>query len=226
MMFYAVFVQPESPGNIGSLARVMKNFDIEKLILVDPCEINEETYKFAVHAKDIVDSAIIVDTFEEALSLLDFAIGTTSVYGGKHSVYRISLTPEEMVKNITDEGNIGIVIGRESNGLKNEELLKCDLLVTIPTSRKYPVMNAAMAAGIIFYEIYKTGKKTKGKLSKLEKTLLIEDYNKIVDIVEKREYKNKIAKLIFNRIISRSFITSRESHTLKGVFRKVLKKLD
>jgi len=226
MMFYAVFVQPESPGNIGSLARIMKNFGIEKLVLVDPCEITEETYKFAVHARDIVDSAIVVKTFEEALNLLDFSIGTTSVYGGKHSVHRISVTPEEIVKNMSKEGKIGIVIGRESSGLTNEELLCCDILVTIPTSKKYPVLNASLAAGIIFYEIYKTEKKSAKKLSKLEKDLLVEDYNKIVDIVEKRDYKNRIAKLIFNRVISRSFITSRESHTLKGIFRNVLKRLD
>ncbi len=226
MMFYAVFVQPESPGNIGSLARVMKNFDMEKLVLVDPCEITEETYKLAVHAKDIIESAIIVNTFEEALDLLDFSVGTTSVYGGKHSVYRISITPEEMAKNVSKKGNIGIVIGRESSGLTNEELLCCDVLVTIPASEKYPVLNAALAAGIIFYEIYKPKRKSTGKLSKLEKDLLIEDFNKIVDIVEKRDYKNRIAKLIFNRIIGRSFITSRESHTLKGIFRNILKRLD
>ncbi len=223
-MFYAVFVQPESPGNIGTLARLMKNFDIEQLVLVDPCEVTEETYTFAVHAKDLVDAAIIVDDLEKALDMVDVSVGTTSI---SSTVYKITVTPEELVKNIHKRGDVGIVIGRESNGLTNEELLLCDVVVTIPTSEKYPVMNAAMAAGILFYEIYKTRGETpmRPRMSCKEKNLLLEDFRSIVDTVEQREHKNRIAKVVFRRIIGRSFIASRECYTLKGIFRKVLKRL-
>ncbi|MEA1994177.1 MAG: TrmJ/YjtD family RNA methyltransferase [Euryarchaeota archaeon] len=224
-MFYAVFVQPESPGNIGTLARLMKNFDIGQLVLVDPCDITQETYKFAVHAKDIVDSAITVDTLEEALSMIDISVGTTSV---SSTVYKVAITPEELVKNIDRDGSIGIIIGRESNGLTREELLSCDIVATIPTSEEYPTLNAAVAGGILFYEIYNAIESSpmKPRLNKQEKDLLIKDFNRIVDKVERREHKNRISKVIFKRIIGRGFIASRESHSLKGILAKVLKKLD
>jgi TrmH family RNA methyltransferase len=223
MMIYAVFVQPESPGNIGMLARLMKNFDIDQLVLVDPCKITEETYTFAVHARDIVDSALVVDSLEAALDLVDISVGTTSVAG---TVCKRTIPPEELTKNIQRRGDIGILIGRESNGLTNDELLQCDILVTIPTSETYPVMNAAMAAGILFYEIHKASAPSQERLSRREKDLLIEDFNTIVDTVERRYHKNRIAKLIFRRIIGRSFITSRESHTVRGILKKILKKLE
>ena len=225
MMLYAVFVQPESPGNIGSLARLMKNFGIDRLILVDPCPITEETYTFAVHAQDIVDSAIVVKRFEEALALLDISVGTTSV---SSTLYKTAVTPGKMVTRISKRGNVGVIIGRESNGLTNQELLSCDIVVSIPTSDRYPVMNAAMAGGILFYEIFNARGESPMKplASRVERECLLDDFNEIVDRVERREHKNRIAKLLFKRIVGRSFIASRESHTIRGILRKVLRKLE
>jgi len=61
-MFYIIFVEPESSGNIGSVARVMKNFGFYDLILVNPVEVDDDAYKFAVHAEDVLKSARIVES--------------------------------------------------------------------------------------------------------------------------------------------------------------------
>lgn len=64
---YVVFVEPESPGNIGFLARTMKNFGIYNLILVNPCELKKEAYYQAMHARELVENAEIHNSLKEVL---------------------------------------------------------------------------------------------------------------------------------------------------------------
>ena len=57
MKIYTVFVEPKTPGNIGFLARTMKNFELKKLALINPCELENSAYYQASHARDIVQNA-------------------------------------------------------------------------------------------------------------------------------------------------------------------------
>ena len=82
LMFYIIFVEPETPGNIGSVARVMKNFGFYNLILVNPVEITDEAYKLAVHAEEIIESAVIVGSLEEALTYVDMSVATSANTSG------------------------------------------------------------------------------------------------------------------------------------------------
>ena len=67
-MIYVVFVEPESPGNIGFLARTMKNFGLTNLVLINPCELKNESYYQAMHARDVVSNCEIYETLEEFLN--------------------------------------------------------------------------------------------------------------------------------------------------------------
>jgi len=152
-----VFVEPETPGNIGFIARTMKNFGLKKLILINPCELDEEAYLYAMHATDILENSITFKSLNDMLDKLpvDFLVGTTGIPGGSYKLERLPLRPEQFAKALNTNAKIAILFGREGNGLTNEEILECDIIVSIPTSQEYPIMNVSHAAAIIFYEIFK-----------------------------------------------------------------------
>ena len=227
-MFYIIFVEPESSGNIGSVARVMKNFGFYDLILVNPVEIDEEAYKLAVHAEDILKSVTIVRSLEEALTFVDVSIATSANTSG--GILRNYTPIESLAKIIPSEFRIGIVLGRESSGLRNQEVEMCDTMTTIPTDKRYPTMNVSHALSIILYEIFKSkcSIKTNPLEGKeiIEKNLLIEDFKKILIHVEEREYKRDNALTVFKHVLARGFNTEREVYTLKGIFRRIVLKFD
>ena len=95
---YVVLVEPEQAGNIGFVARVMKNFGFKNLVLVNPRTRPDaiEAKIFASHAVDVLESALVVDSLSSLSSKLDFMIGTTSKVGGDYNVLRVPITPREL----------------------------------------------------------------------------------------------------------------------------------
>ena len=230
-MIYIVFVEPESPGNIGFLARTMKNFGFNDLVLIDPCELKNEAYYQAMHAKDIIWNHKTYDSLENFIEKekIDFTVGTTRMAGGSYNVSRIAITPEQFAESLNITGNIAIVFGREGNGLCNEEIMLCDLVVTIPTDESYPVLNISHAAAIVLYEIFKRKKNYPREelevASKAEKELLIKEMDNIIKYTGYPEHKMKTVSTVFKRIIGRAFISGREAHTLIGTLRRIGLKL-
>ena len=226
-MIYVVFVEPESPGNIGFLARTMKNFGLTDLVLINPCKLENESYYMAMHARDVVSNSETYHSLEEFLKSknIDSAIGTTGNAGGSYNVARIAVSPEQLVDSINYNGNLAIIFGREGNGLSNHEIALCDVIVSIPTHDYYPVLNITHAAAIIFYEMFKREKSY--PVDRLEAASAAEKddlFNFMDDIILKLGYpqhKSKNASLVFRRIIGRAFISERELHTLKGTFRRI-----
>ena len=151
-----VLVNTEIPENIGSVARCIKNMGLKQLILVNPVHYKRiETYALAHRSKDIIDRALVYDDIQEALQPFNFIVGTTQRARGRHlPLY----TPQEVVAEISTLGKetkIGIVFGRESKGLTNEELRCCHVVSTIPTAMKQPAINLAQAVMIYCYELYR-----------------------------------------------------------------------
>ena len=83
---YVVFVECESPGNVGFLARTMGNFGLKKLVLINPCTLKDEAYYQAMHARETVENAEIYDTVEEFVEdkQIDFIVGSTGMPGGSY----------------------------------------------------------------------------------------------------------------------------------------------
>jgi TrmH family RNA methyltransferase len=164
-MISVILVNPKYSGNVGSIARVMMNFGFEELRIVgDKNIINNEAYMMAVHAREILDNAKFYKTFDEAIEDLDFVIATSGARGGDRNLKRVPITPKELADKILEvKGNVGIVFGREDDGLRNDEIDKCDLLVSIPTSEKYPIMNLSHAVAVILYEVYAKNAETQSR---------------------------------------------------------------
>ncbi len=226
-MIYVVFVEPETPGNIGFLARTMKNFGLTNLVLINPCKLENESYYQAMHARDVVNNLQTFDSLEDFLiqKEIDSAVGSTGTAGGSYNVARIAVTPEQLADSINYNGNLALIFGREGNGLSNDEIALCDVIVSIPTHENYPILNITHAAAIIFYEMFKKEKSypidNLEVASSAEKESLIEDMDEIILKLGYPKHKSNNASIVFRRIIGRAFISGREVHTLKGTFRRI-----
>lgn len=230
-MIYVVFVEPESPGNIGFLARTMKNFGFKDLVLINPCELKNEAYYQAMHAKELIWNHKSYNSLEEFIESenIDFTVGTTRMAGGSYNVSRIAVTPENLAESLNVNAKTAIVFGREGNGLSNKEVSLCDIIVTIPTDEDYPVLNISHAAAIILYELFKKEKKYPREeleaATKAEKELLIEEMENLIKYTGYPPHKMKTSSTVFKRIVGRAFIAGREAHTLIGTLRRIKLKL-
>jgi len=222
--FSVVLVEPKYEGNIGFISRAMKNFGIKKLYLVDPqVKLEDEAYSRASHASDVLDRAHRL-SFNDLPGEFDFIVGTTGISKTDRSSLRKLLTPTELADKVQDvEGSVALLFGREDIGLKNEEQEICDLIVNIPASDEYPILNISHAATIIFYELFKDKNNVRNAVPEAlgkEKEAMLANFSTLLDSLEYPNFKKKIIKRMFRRLVGRATITGREAHRLAGVFRK------
>ena len=228
---YVVFVECETPGNIGFLARTMANFGLKNLVLINPPTLTNEAYYQATHGKYIVESAKIYPTLDDFYQSqrIDFKVASTGMAGGSYNLARIPIRPEELGKSMNVSNKIAILFGREGDGLTNKEMSDCDICVSIPTDPTYPIMNISHAAAIILYELFKNkhdyGVEGLDESSDLEKEYLIKDMRDLINSLDIPEHKKRNGLKVFNNIISRAFITAREAHTFKGILRRLKNKI-
>ncbi len=219
-------VEFQNSGNIGAVARSMKNFGFKNLILINPqCDhLNKEAKDRASHAKEILDNAKIIKQIKDINA--DYFVGTTAMLGSEYNIPRSPLKPEEL-KKVLPKNDIVLLIGRESSGLSNEEISLCDFVVTIPTSKEYPTLNAAHATTILLYEISKSATNKIGDqirvAEKKDKEIALELANKSLDQLKfATEEKKNTQKLLWKKIIGKAFLTKREIFALCGFFKKII----
>ena len=228
---YIVFVECETPGNIGFLARTMANFGLKNLVLINPPKLTNEAYYQATHGKYIVENAKIYPSLDDFYQSqrIDFKVASTGMAGGSYNLSRIPIRPEELGKSLNVSNKIAILFGREGDGLSNKEIGDCDICVSIPTDPTYPIMNISHAAAIIFYELFKNKHDYRveglNESGDLEKKYLVKDMGELIDCLDIPDHKKSNGLQTFNNIVSRAFITSREIHTLKGILRRLKNKI-
>jgi tRNA/rRNA methyltransferase/tRNA (cytidine32/uridine32-2'-O)-methyltransferase len=149
-----VLVGTTHPGNIGAVARAMKNMGFRDLALVAPRFFpHEEATARASGAEDILDNATVVDTLDEALADCHFAAGASA---RTRAIEWPTYAPRECAAQLVSastSGNVAVVMGPEKSGLSNEHLDRCQALLTIPTDPEFSSLNIAMAVQVITYEL-------------------------------------------------------------------------
>ncbi len=137
--------------NLGSVARIVKNFGLGRLWLVDPLSYSfERAQKLAVGAEDVVEQLYVETDLATALRGFAFTVGTSSrtIRG------RPSLLPREVAERIaTVGGTSAIVFGDEKRGLSDEELALCQEVCRIPSAEAQPSLNLAQACAVMGYAI-------------------------------------------------------------------------
>ena len=152
-----VLIRPHFAGNIGSVARVMRNFGLTQLTLVEPVadHLSQEARQLSTHGEHLLDAAIVVPTLDDAVADCVCVVGTSaSVEGGYRS--RAFGRPDEVLQEIIvalPAGPCALVFGPEPNGLSKAEVARCHGLIRIPTAADYSALNLAQAVAICLYEL-------------------------------------------------------------------------
>ena len=151
-----VLVSPTHPGNIGGVARAMKNMGLARLYLVAPrSHTSAEAVARAADAADVLAQAVVCDELEQAIAECHFVLGTSA------RTRRIEwpvLEPRASAARLVAEagrGGVALLLGPEKTGLSNEALDRCHAVGYIPSSPAYPSLNLVGAAQIFAYEIYR-----------------------------------------------------------------------
>ena len=150
-----ILVEPDEPGNIGAAARALKTTGFRKLVLVNPRGTDRSALvKMAHRSLDIIESARVVSSCEEALASMRLAVATTM----RRRRFDFPLfTPLEISRKLLPlalEHPVALVFGRESTGLTNEDLYRCHLHSTIPTAIENPALNLAQAVMIYAHTLF------------------------------------------------------------------------
>ena len=223
-----VLVRPSRAMNVGSIARVMANFGLNKLILVDPkVNLNDkDAHRTARHAYPILESTLVIPSLEKLHNEVNYLIGTTARLGGKHNVPRTTQQPEALCK-LELAPKTAVIFGPEDSGLSNEEIGLCNLLITIPTSEEYKAMNLSHAASIILYELLKNPEiKTieteaifQREATDRERSILMEQAEIWLDLISYHKERRHVAQQVLKNAFLRNYLSGREVSTLIGLIR-------
>ncbi len=149
-----VLVNTTHPGNIGGVARAMKNMGLSDLSLVKPKTFpHADALARASGAGDILDQARVVETLDEALADCHLVVGTSA---RSRTIPWPLVNPRELAAIVTplpQTTRVAIVFGREDRGLTNDELQRCHQHVNIPVDEHFSSLNLAAAVQVIAYEL-------------------------------------------------------------------------
>ena len=223
-----VLVEPAGTINVGSVARLCENFNINELRLVSPkCDyLAKESKKMAVRGINILEEAKIYKDLNSALSDCSRIIATCGrkdhgeipLYSNKDAL-RWALESER-------EETIAIVFGREDRGLSNEELLKANKVISLNTSDNYPSLNLSHAVAIVLHQLDQFNKLdlVKPNIKNISPSNLItlEDCindlgSLLIDIgfLMKHTYKAKITKI--KQMLIRAEVKDEEVALIRGI---------
>jgi len=227
-----ILVEPRGPLNVGSVARLCSNFEVEELRIVAPkCDIlSLEAKKMALKGKKFLDDCKVFDSLENAIFDCDLVIASCGrIDVSKDSFFESSENIFNWIKSYKKINNLAIIFGREDKGLTNSELLMANKIFNIPTSQNNPSLNLSHAVSIVLYELNKSSKRENNK--KLEVFNLASSKqinNTFVEIEEmllavgyllKHTSKAKISK--FKNFILRANTSMHEMNVLRGIVHQI-----
>jgi tRNA/rRNA methyltransferase len=223
-----VLVRPRGSGNIGSIARAMKNMGQTELAIVGTARTRSFWARaMAVHGRDILSHAKCYETIREAIADCTLVVGTTCRAG----LYRThSQPPRELAPEIAaaaQTGKVALIFGPEDHGLSNKDLEHCQLLVTIPAHPSYQSLNVAQAAVICLYEIYAASltKPAKSKIKRADAENVERLFERMRTVLLKIGFLDsenpEHMLLAFRRILGRAGLEDKDVRIFTGLFRQI-----
>ena len=230
-----VLVETSHPGNIGSVARAMKNMGLANLALINPKKFpHQEATALAGNATDVLEKAKIFTSIQEAVKHSKVIYATSA---RDRTIEWPTLSARdaasEMQELIENEIEVSILFGREDRGLTNEELQLANKHLIIPAHPDYPVLNIAMSTQVVCYELYQAAQNNSvepwqdfPEYTSEELNNLIEHFNETVEALELVDPNNpKQIMVRMERMFRRLYPDQMEGNFLRGFLKAVNKRI-
>ena len=230
-----VLVETSHPGNIGSVARAMKNMGLSRLALINPKKFpHDEAKALAGNAGDVLEQAQVFSSIEEAVKNSKIIFATSArertiewpVASAKDAAQEINQLAAENIE-------VSILFGREDRGLTNEELQLSNKHLIIPADPEYPVLNIAMSTQVVCYELYQASHNEPigpwqdfPEYTSQELQHLIDHFNEIVfklDLIDPKNPKQILPRM--ERMFRRLYPDQMEGNFLRGFLKAVNNKI-
>jgi tRNA/rRNA methyltransferase len=254
--FAVGIVEPEFAINVGYIARTMANFGLGRLYIISSKQSFEgtsEAMKFASHGFQIIENAKHINTLDELREKFMILVGTTAIQSKRKSnITRKTYTLEEAIPIILKsygesmrhfdyydekrrQKGLCFVFGRDTTGLTNEELRKCDYNLTIVTGTEYNTLNISHSAAIIFHAFRshlrhhasprKLGGKAGREATRKEKERVVNLFGQLASVSDFQYFKQEKLVETIDRILKRSNPSLRELYLLMGLASKAQSKI-
>jgi tRNA (cytidine32/uridine32-2'-O)-methyltransferase len=230
-----VLVETSHPGNIGSVARAMKNMGLSRLALINPKKFpHDEATALAGNAGDVLDKAQVFSSIEEAVKNSKIIFATSArertiewpVASAKDAAQEINQLAAENIE-------VSILFGREDRGLTNEELQLSNKHLIIPADPEYPVLNIAMSTQVVCYELYQASHNQPigpwqdfPEYTSQELQHLIDHFTETVfklDLIDPKNPKQILTRM--ERMFRRLYPDQMEGNFLRGFLKAVNNKI-
>lgn len=230
-----ILIHTSHAGNVGAAARAMKVMGFDDLTLVAPRWPNvlrrEETIQRASGALDVLEKARIVDTLDEALDGVTHLCATAMTprdFGPPTMAPRPHF--EALVSQARARGEAppraAFLFGSERFGMRNEDVYRCHVALSIPTNPKFGSLNLGAAVQLIAYEwrqalggypvapatveaIQADARQVAGLLAHWERSLTE------IGFLDPQAPKKLMPRL--NQLFNRAELTVEEIHILRGI---------
>lgn len=238
-----VLIQPSHAGNVGATARAMRVMGFDDLVLVQPRWPNvlrrEETIQRASGALDVLEKARIVDDLDDALEGMDMVCATAMV---PRDFGPPTLSPRDWAERMTEKwrdrqvnepaiGGVAFLFGSERFGMRNEDIYRSHVVLTIPTDPQFGSLNLAAAVQLLAYEWRLAlggfeisaaspepqradARQVAGLLRHWEEALVH------LQFLDPEAPKKLMPRL--NQLFNRAALTEEEIHILRGVAKRML----
>ncbi len=232
MTIRIVLVGTTHPGNIGAVARAMKNMGLTELYLVNPKVFpHADATARASGASDILERARVVDTLDKALADCVYVAGASA---RSRTINWPCMGPRDCAERMVREnanGDVACVFGPEKSGLQNDDLDLCHTLLTIPTDPGFSSLNLAMAVQVFAYEIRVASMLDEGPVFELEAPPATSDemehfYTHLENVLRDIHFLDPDNPRHLMRRMRRLFIRARPDKNEVNILRGVLTAID
>ena len=209
-----ILVRPQMGENIGSSARALKNFNIDKLRIVNPKSSwpNPKAIRTSVGASSILRTTKIYSTLDKSVGDLDIIFATTSRI---RKINKKIISIYDLKKKIKGKQKIGVLFGPEASGLSNQELNCADYLIKIPTNKKFTSLNLSHSVILLCFQFF--------QIFYNKKFFYASNYK---SLRAKKSEVNKFLKFLFNSLDKKGFLQpdhKRQSmvNNIKNIFYRI-----
>lgn len=220
---HIILVEPQYKGNVGSVARVMRNFGFNNLRIVGKIP-DKDDFVMAVHADVLLDKTRVYDTLAEATADLDRLVAVSRRRGKKVKVP--DYTPKTLAAWLNDLGPlpVGLIFGRETFGLTDEEADLCPLRLQIQVHPDFPSLNLAQAVAVVCYELYSSLKANHAFNEAADDNAYTVNY--VMQVFNRLKYftrhDQEKTRFFWSRLLARANTAKLDNYHLRQQFNRIL----